>query len=645
MAWDSTRPVPWKRLIRDWLLYVGIMVVVFAGRHRRPPDGGRCSSACSVSGPLYVGVRRRAGQVRLPAQDAEAAPGRVERARRAPRTQRRPPRRARPATGRAHPAHLDRPPDRTSRSASGARHSPARGTKSPALTSLRADVAPTVAVSSPSTPAPPACAAGPCSPTPRRSSSYREFTQHYPEPGWVEHDAVEIWEAGRRTLLDVVDAASPAVGEVAAIGITNQRETVVAWNRRTGQPYGTAIVWQDRRTAARCDELTAAGALPLVREHHRAGARPVLLRHEVRVAARATATSPSTDDLALGTIDSWLLWNLTGGEVHATDPSNASRTMLFDIRTLQWSTELCDLLGVPHRRAARRCMPSSGRFGVTSDRCGVPAGIPISGIAGDQQAALFGQACFDAGHGQEHLRHRQLRADERRRHLPARQPRACSPRWPGPWPTARRPTRSKAPSSSPAPPCSGCATGLSIIDAAAEVGPLAPSRRRQRRRVRGARVHRARQPVVGSVRTRHHRRASPAAPPGRTSPAPRSRRWRTRPATPSMRWWPPSGTPIRDLRVDGGASVMDLLLQLQADQLGVTVRRPTDQETTALGAAFLAGPGRGRVAVARRDQRPLAARRGVRAGRWRHEGPGRRAARSMDARRRAIAALVGRRRR
>src|SRR5687767_8866902 len=225
-------------------------------------------------------------------------------------------------------------------------------------------------------------------------SEYREFTQHYPQPGWVEHDATEIWETVRETLNAVLDRLPDDV-DVAAIGITNQRETVVAWNRRTGDPYGNAIVWQDRRTAARCDELTEAGALPLVRETTGLVLDPYFSGTKFEWMLREREI-PIDDDLALGTVDSWILWNLTGGDVHATDPSNASRTMLFDIRALEWSAELCDLLHVPIA-ALPNVLPSSGRFGVTSDRCGVRGGIPVSGIAGDQQAALFGQACFEPG--------------------------------------------------------------------------------------------------------------------------------------------------------------------------------------------------------------------------------------------------------
>ena len=162
-------------------------------------------------------------------------------------------------------------------------------------------------------------------------AAYREFTQHFPQPGWVEHDPVEIWGAALATLTEVISQVGE--GNVAAIGITNQRETVLAWNRTTGAPYGTAIVWQDRRTAARCDELVAAGALPQVRAITGLVLDPYFSGSKVEWLLRNRAI-PVDADLAIGTIDSWLVWNLTGGEVHATDPSNASRTMLFDIRTL-----------------------------------------------------------------------------------------------------------------------------------------------------------------------------------------------------------------------------------------------------------------------------------------------------------------------
>ena len=206
--------------------------------------------------------------------------------------------------------------------------------------------------------------------------AYREFTQHFPQPGWVEHDAAEIW-AGRAG--DAGRAGRDGSTEpIAAVGITDQRETVVAWDRRTGQPLHRAIVWQDRRTAARCDALREAGPRAARPGRHRPRARPVLLGHQGGVAPHRgrrggrRPTSPSAP------IDAWVLWNLTGGRrrrVFATEPSNASRTMLFDIRTLAWSDELLDLFGVP-AAALPEVRPSSGRFGTTADGCGLPRRHP-----------------------------------------------------------------------------------------------------------------------------------------------------------------------------------------------------------------------------------------------------------------------------
>jgi glycerol kinase len=223
----------------------------------------------------------------------------------------------------------------------------------------------------------------------------REFAQNFPQPGWVEHDPREILASVQSSIVDVLTRAHVDAKQLAAIGITNQRETAVAWDRTTGAPFGRAIVWQDRRTADRCAELEAGGLLPLVRAktglvldpYFTASKFEWMLRHR---------DLPADGSLALGTIDSWLIWNLTGGEVHATDATNASRTMLFDITALAWSAELCDVFGVDPA-SLPRVHPSSGRIGVTSERCGVPGGIPIAGIAGDQQAALFGQACFAPG--------------------------------------------------------------------------------------------------------------------------------------------------------------------------------------------------------------------------------------------------------
>ncbi len=416
-------------------------------------------------------------------------------------------------------------------------------------------------------------------------SSYREFTQHFPLSGWVEHDAEEIWTCVRETLLDVVAQTTSADARVAAIGITNQRETVVSWSRSTGRPYGTAIVWQDRRTAARCDELTADGALPMVRERTGLVLDPYFsgTKFEWLLANRDI---PVTDDLALGTIDSWILWNLTGGEVHATDPSNASRTMLFDIRELAWSADMCDLLHVPIG-SLPTVRPSSGRFGITSERCGVPGGIPISGIAGDQQAALFGQACFEPGMAKNTYGTGSF--------VLLNVGPTCPPPTEGmlttvAWTLADGTT---AYALEGAIFVTGAAVqwlrdGLSIIDSAAEIGPLAETV------ADTGGVYMvpaftglgspwwdpyARGTITGITRgtTRAHLARATVE----------SMAYQTRDVVDAM--VSASGVPLGDLRVDGGAAVMDLLMQIQADQLGVPVRRPRDHETTALGAAFLAG--------------------------------------------------------
>ena len=414
-------------------------------------------------------------------------------------------------------------------------------------------------------------------------AAYREFTQHFPQPGWVEHDALEIWEAVKETLHEVL--ATVGLANVAAIGITNQRETVLAWNRRTGQPYGTAIVWQDRRTAGRCDQLAADGMLPRVREVTGLVLDPYFSGSKVEwlLANRAI---PVDDDLAIGTIDTWLIWNLTGGEVHATDPSNASRTMLFDIRTLAWSPEMCALFGVP-AAALPAVLPSSGRFGVTSERCGVSGGLPISGVAGDQQAALFGQACFAPGsakntYGTGSFVLLNVGAE-------------CPPPAEGmlttvAWTLA---DGSTAYALEGAIFVTGAAVqwlrdGLGVITSAAEIGPLAESVADNG----GVYVvpafaglgspwwdPYARGTIVGITRGTTKAHLARAVVEAMT--------YQTRDAVEAM--CRAAGVTIRDLRVDGGASVMDVMLQMQADQLGVAVRRPQDQETTALGAAFLAG--------------------------------------------------------
>jgi glycerol kinase len=225
---------------------------------------------------------------------------------------------------------------------------------------------------------------------------YSEFPQHYPQPGWVEHDADEIWEVTHQVARDAIAAAGDA--EIVGIGITNQRETVVMWDRKTGVPVGRAIVWQDRRTADICRSLKAAGKEEWVRERTGLVLDPYfsgtkltwMLQNDPSLRARAEA-----GELAAGTIDCWLIWKLTGGRVHATDPTNASRTLLYNINTHAWDPELCELLAVP-QQLLPNVMPSSGVFGETDEKL-FGRSIPVAGVAGDQQAALFGQACVHAG--------------------------------------------------------------------------------------------------------------------------------------------------------------------------------------------------------------------------------------------------------
>ncbi len=229
-----------------------------------------------------------------------------------------------------------------------------------------------------------------------RAVAQQEFRQIFPQPGWVEHDAAEIWATQSGVLHEVLARARIAARDIAAIGITNQRETTLVWDRATGRPIANAIVWQDRRTAPQCDALRAAGhagliarKTGLVLDAYFSGTKIAWLLDNVQ-GARERATR---GELAFGTIDTWLVWNLTNGGAHVTDPSNASRTLLFDIRAGDWDDELLALFDVP-RSMLPRIVPSSG---VCADARIGGVGIPIAGIAGDQQAALFGQACHAPG--------------------------------------------------------------------------------------------------------------------------------------------------------------------------------------------------------------------------------------------------------
>lgn len=232
-----------------------------------------------------------------------------------------------------------------------------------------------------------------------RAVSQKEFTQHFPQPGWVEHDALEIWASESEVMLEAVKAAGADV-EIAAIGITNQRETTVVWDAATGKPICHAIVWQDRRTSEYCDSLKAQGLTDRIREKtgliidaYFSGTKVRWILENVP-GARERA---ERGELRFGTIDSWLVWNLTGGRRHVTDVTNASRTMLFNIHTLQWDGELLELLGIPASMMPQVCS-SSEVYGNTDLLAGLGCPeVPVAGMAGDQQAALFGQMCTEPG--------------------------------------------------------------------------------------------------------------------------------------------------------------------------------------------------------------------------------------------------------
>ncbi|MBT8041680.1 MAG: glycerol kinase GlpK [Pontiella sp.] len=231
-----------------------------------------------------------------------------------------------------------------------------------------------------------------------RAVAQREFKQHFPRPGWVEHDPVEIWETQQRTAKEAMKQAGIHSEDIQAIGITNQRETTVVWNRKTGKPIHNAIVWQDRRTADLCASLKADGTEQLFYEKTGLLLDPYFSGTKIKWildhvdGARAQAEQ---GDLAFGTIDAWLVWKLTHGQQHLTDVSNASRTLLFNIRTMQWDDELLELLTIP-KSMLPAVKPSSEIYGQVDKRL-CACGVTISGIAGDQQAALFGQACYEPG--------------------------------------------------------------------------------------------------------------------------------------------------------------------------------------------------------------------------------------------------------
>jgi glycerol kinase len=417
--------------------------------------------------------------------------------------------------------------------------------------------------------------------------AYREFTQHYPRPGWVEHDPEEIWQVTRSVLRMAVRRAGARARDVAALGITNQRETTLLWDRRTGRPVHRAIVWQDRRTAERCAALRAQGLEARVRAktglvldpYFSATKLAWMLEHVRGAAARAERGA-----LCFGTVDSWLLWRLTGGAVHATDPTNAARTLLFDIHARAWDPELCALFGVPVS-VLPAVRPSSGVFGeTTADVLGAP--VPVAGVAGDQQAALFGQGCVEPGLAKNTygtgcflLLYTGERPIASERGLLTTI--ACDAR-------------------------GGAAYALegSVFVAGAAIQWLRDGLRLIRRAADSERLARsvdstlgvhlvpafvglgapywdadARGALLGLTRGVTYAHVVRAAL--------EALAFQTRDVVDAMT--ADAGVRLRVLKVDGGAAANGFLMQFQADLLGVPVERPKLVETTAMGAACLAG--------------------------------------------------------
>ena len=411
-------------------------------------------------------------------------------------------------------------------------------------------------------------------------SAYREFPQYFPQPGWVEHDATEIWDAMAATMAEVMSRLTETP---AAIGITNQRETVVIWDARTGNPLARAIVWQDRRTADACEALS--GHLAAVRESTGLVLDPYFSGTKARWLLDNTDL-PDMRHVRIGTVDSWLVWKLTGGAAFVTDPSNASRTMLYDIRSMTWSSDMCELLGVPASTLAT-VAPSSARYGVTTGVAGVPDGIPISGMAGDQQSALFGQVCTQPGMAKNTYGTGSF--------VLLNVGTVCPAPTDGMLTTVAWDLGDGAPvyALEGAIFVTGAAVqwlrdGLGIIAQSSDIGPLAATVSDPG----GVFVvpaftglgspwwdPYARGTIVGITRGTTRAHIARAVLDAMV--------FQTRDAIDAMTR--AGGVTLNELRVDGGASVMDAMLQHQSDELGVAVLRPVDHETTALGAAYLAG--------------------------------------------------------
>jgi len=423
------------------------------------------------------------------------------------------------------------------------------------------------------------------------SMAQRELRQIYPQPGWVEHDPLELWYTQLATARQALFNANLTAKDIASIGITNQRETTVVWNRHTGAPVHNAIVWQDRRTEPACAAMRRQGLEPIFRERtglvmdsYFSGTKLKWILDHVPGARQAAARG----DLAFGTVDTWLIWQLTGGRLHATDVSNASRTLLLNVHTNAWDEELLGILDVP-REMLPRVWPSSHVFGHTEAGL-LGESLPIGGVAGDQQSALFGQACVRAGLAKNTygtgcflLMHTGNRFEQSANGLIS--------------------TSAAQSTATPEYALEGSVfiggavvqwlrDGLQAIKGSSEVQQLAESVPDSggvmfvpaftglgapywKADARGA--------IVGLTRGSTVAHIARAALESIAFQSAALLTAMSRDAVAS------GGAPVTELRVDGGACVNDLLMQFQADLLGIPVVRPKVIETTALGAAYLAG--------------------------------------------------------
>jgi glycerol kinase len=423
-----------------------------------------------------------------------------------------------------------------------------------------------------------------------RARGYREFPQHYPQPGWVEHDPEEIWTSVRGAITDALHVSGSAVDptQIAAIGITNQRETTVLWERATGRPVGKAIVWQDRRTADVCAKLKSEGleaeirkATGLVLDPYFSGTKIAwMLDHTPGLRARA-----DKGEICFGTVDSWLVWRLSGGKAHVTDVSNASRTLLFDLHKMAWSDELLKILKVP-REVLPDVRASSEIYAETHDVPGLPDKIPVAGIAGDQQAALFGQCCFEVGDAKcTYGTGAFLLLNTGAQAVPSQNGLLTTVGWK----IGDEITYALEGSTFIAGAMvQWLRDGLGIIQSASEVEALAASVPDS-----GGVIA---VPALAGLGAPHWRPEARGLITGLTRGTTKAHLARAVLEGIALQiadllgaMQKDAGVSLNALKVDGGAAANDLLMQFQADLLGKEIIRPKLVETTALGAALLAG--------------------------------------------------------